>query len=79
MEVINAYRVIKAVDKAVVELLLTKFCNIKTGERSLKFGLSHGKETTQGEVNICSLLMHKIVEADSTSRFRTTNSCASDP
>lgn len=39
-------------DKAVVELLFTKLCNIKTGECLVKFGLSNGKESTQGEANM---------------------------
>lgn len=74
----NTYR-IKAVDKAVVELLFTKLCNIKTEERSLKFGLNHGKETTQGEANIHSLLIQRIIEADSASRLKNSNSCTSNP
>lgn len=76
---IDAYKVTKAVNKAVVELLFTKLCNIKTGECSLKFDLNHGKGTTQAEVSICSLLIHKIIEADSTGGFRSTNSCTSNP
>lgn len=35
------------------------------------------KETTQGEENVCSLLIHKIIQADYTSRFKKTNSHAS--
>lgn len=76
MEVINAYKVTKAVDKAVAELLFTKLCNTKTGEHSLKFGLNHRKDK---EKRTCSLFIPSITEADGSSRFRNTNSHTSNP
>lgn len=74
----NTCEVTKAVEKAVAELLVTKLCNIKTREHSLKFCLNIGKETTQGQMNIRSLLIHGIMEADSSSGFKSTNSCTSN-
>lgn len=41
---VNTYTVTRAVDKAVAELLITKLCKVKTGERSLRFGLNHRKD-----------------------------------
>lgn len=53
MEVINTYRVTKAVGKAVVELLFTKLYNIKIVECSLRFDLERKVHKEKQTYTVC--------------------------